>query len=57
MRTFVAWLKLTLLLKIKCFNTPIYMKTQCLQTNKMQHNLGKENTWVASVVRDRVGVN
>jgi len=58
-RTFVTWIKSTLLLKIKCFDTHIYMKTQCSQTNKTQHYLGKENAWVAGEVRDRdtVGVN
>ncbi len=29
----LTWLKSTLLLKIKCFYTHIYMKTDCLQTN------------------------
>jgi len=33
------------------------MKTQCLQTNKAQHYLEKENVWEAGRVRDRVGVN
>jgi len=32
-RTFVTWLKSTLLLKMKCQETHIYMKTECLQTN------------------------
>ncbi len=40
-RTLVSCLKSTLLLKLKCFDTHIYMKTQCLQTNEMQHYLGK----------------
>jgi len=35
--TLLSWLKWTLLLKNKCFFTTIYMKTQSLQTNKMQH--------------------
>jgi len=30
--TLFSWLKSTLLLKNKCFDTHIYMKTQCLQT-------------------------
>jgi len=30
--TLLSWLKSTLLLKNKCFDTHIYMKTQCLQT-------------------------
>ena len=30
-RTLVPWLKSTLLLKIECFDTHIYMKTYCLQ--------------------------
>ncbi len=32
MRRLVAWLKSTLLLKIGCQDTHIYMKTECLQT-------------------------
>ncbi len=36
--TLVTWLKSTLLLKNKCFDTHIYMKTECSQTNKMQHS-------------------
>ncbi len=36
--TLVTWLKSTLLLKNECFDTHIFMKTQCLQTNKMQHS-------------------
>jgi len=35
--TLLTWFKSTLLLKNKCFDTAIYMKTQCLQTNKTQH--------------------
>jgi hypothetical protein len=35
--TLLTWLKSTLLLKNKCFDTTIYMKTQCIQTNEMQH--------------------
>jgi len=42
-RALVARLKSTLLLKIKCFGTHIYTKTQYLQTNNTQHYLGKEN--------------
>jgi len=34
--------KSTLLLKIKWFDTTIYMKTQCLQTNETQHYSRKE---------------
>ncbi len=41
-KTIVMWLKSTLLLKIKCFDTPIYMKTQCLQAYETQHYLGEE---------------
>jgi len=33
--------KSTLLLKNKCFDTTIYMKAQCFQTNETQH-YGKE---------------
>jgi hypothetical protein len=39
---------------IKCFDTTIYIKTQCLQTNGTQHYLGKENAGVAGELRDRV---
>ncbi len=35
--TLLTWLKSTLLLKNKCFDTTIYMKTQCFQTNETQH--------------------
>ncbi len=45
MTTLLSWLKRTLLLKNKCFETHIYMKTQCLQTNETQHCLGKESAW------------
>jgi len=31
-RPLVTWLKSTLLLKIECRDTHIYMKTECLQT-------------------------
>ncbi len=57
MRTLVVWLKSTLLLKIKCFYTHIYMKTDCLQTNKTHHYLGNENTGEAGGGGERVGVN
>jgi len=56
-RTLVTWHKSTLLLKIKCLDAHIYMKTQCLQTNKTKYYLGKENPWVAGGERDRVDVN
>ena len=36
-RTLVPWLKSTLLLKSKCFDTHIYVKTYSLLTNEMQH--------------------
>jgi len=36
--TLLTWLKSTLLLKNKYFDTTIYMKTQWLQTNETQHN-------------------
>ncbi len=45
------------MLKIKWQDAHLYMKTQCLQTDKTQHYLGKENTWGAGGVRDRVGIN
>jgi len=57
-RTLVSWFKSILkLLKIKCFDTHISMKTFCLQKNKTQHYLGKENAWGAGGVGERVGVN
>jgi len=34
------------------FDKHIYMKTQCSQTNKTQHYLGKEHAWEAGGVRD-----
>jgi len=40
--TLVTWLKSTLLVKNKCFDKHIYMKTQCLQTNKIQNSLERE---------------
>jgi len=55
-RTLVSWLKSTLLLKHKCFDTHIYMKTQCLQTNKMQHYCGKESAWEVGWVWKRVAL-
>jgi len=50
--TLLTWLKSTLLPKIKCFNTTIYMKTQCLQTNETQHYCRKERC-LRSGVRKR----
>ncbi len=35
--TLLSWLKSSLLLKITCFDSTIYMKTQYLQTNETQH--------------------
>ncbi len=55
-RTLVTGLNSTLLLKIKCFDTHIYMKTQCLETNKTQLYFGKENAWVKGGVWDKAGV-
>jgi len=54
--TLLTWLKSTLLLKNKFFDTHIYMKTQCLQTNEMQHYCGKENAWGARWVRKEVAL-
>jgi len=56
-RTLVSWLKSTLLLKIKCFETHIYMKTNWLQTNKIHHYIGNENAWGVGGVGERVGIN
>ncbi len=52
--TLLLWLKSTLLLKIKCFDTIICMKTKCLQTNETQHYCIEENTWVGGWGRERV---
>ncbi len=46
----------TLLLKNKCNCTTIYMKTQCLQTNEMQHCLGKESALGAEGEVERVAL-
>jgi len=54
--TILTWLKSTLLLKNKCFDTHICMKTLCLQTNKTQHYCGKENAWGARWVRKGVAL-
>jgi len=54
--TLLTWLKSTLLLKKKCFDTQIYMKAQCLQANETQHYCGKENAWGAGWVRKRVAL-
>ncbi len=49
------WLKSTLLLKKKCFDTHIYMKTKWLETNKLQHCLERKiNAWWASVEGESV---
>ncbi len=40
----------------KCFGTTIYMKTQCLQTHRMQHCLGKESTLGAGGGVERVAL-
>jgi len=45
--TLLTWLKSTLLLKNKRFDTTIYMKTQCLQTNK------KQNYWKGKCLRSK----
>jgi len=47
----VSWLKSTLELKIECWETHIYMKTECLQTNWMQHHLGLERKRVTLIKR------
>ena len=54
--TLLTWLKSTLLLKIKCFVTTIYMKIQCLQTNETQHYCRKENAWEVGRRRERVAL-
>jgi len=54
--TLLTWLKSTLLLKIKCFDTTIYMKTQCLKTNEIQNYSRKENAWEAGQGREMVAL-
>jgi len=54
--TLLSWLKSTLLLKIKCFDTTIFMKTQCLQANETQHCLGKESAREAGGGVERVAL-
>jgi len=49
----LTWLNFII---IKCFDTIIYMKTQWLQTNKMQHYCRKENAWEAERERERVAL-
>ncbi len=56
MTRLLLWLKSTLLLKNKWDCTAIYMKTQCLQTNKTQHCLGKENAFGAGGRVERVAL-
>jgi len=56
MLTLLSWFKSTLLLKNKCFGATIYMKTQCLQTNEMQHCLGKESALGVGGVVERVAL-
>jgi len=55
--TLLSWLKSTLLLKIKCFDTTIYMKTQCLQANETQHYDGKERCLRSGVGKREGSVN
>jgi len=55
-RILVSWLMPTLLLKNKCFDTHIYLKARCLQTNKTQHNCGKESAWEAGWIKKRVAL-
>jgi len=52
-RKLVTWLKSTLFLKMKCFDTHIYENK--MFTNKKDAALfGKENAWEAGGVRERV---
>jgi len=51
--TLLSWLKSTLILKNKCFDTHIYMKVQCLQT---KWESGKENAWEAGWVRKELAL-
>ncbi len=48
--------KSTLLLKNKCNDTAIYIKTQCLQTNEALHYLGKESALEAGGGVERVAL-
>ena len=52
----LSWLKSTLLMKNKCFDKAIYMKTQCLHTNETQHYCRKENAWEPRRGRERVAL-
>ncbi len=54
--TLLTQTKSTLLLKNKCKCTAIYMKTECLQTNEMQHCLGKESALGAWGGGERVAI-
>ncbi len=59
MRTLVARLKSTLLLKIDCHDTHIYMKTECLQKREsalLVGGKGKDRvTLIKSLIYTRVG--
>ncbi len=56
-RILVTWLKSSLLMMIKYFHAHIYIKTQCLQTNKTQYYLWEEKALVVGGISDRVGIN
>jgi len=55
--TLLTWLESTLLLKIKCFDTTICMKTQCLQTNEMQHYSRMERCLRSGVGKRKGSIN
>jgi len=55
--TLLTWLKSTLSLKIKCFDTTIYMKTQFLQANETQHYCRKEKSFRSGVGKRKGSVN
>jgi len=47
----VEWLKSTLLLKIECWETHIYMKTESLQTEWTQRSLGGKGKRETLIIR------
>ncbi len=55
--TLLSWLKSTLLLEIKCFDTTIYMKTQCLQTNETKHYCRNERCFRSGARKRKSSVN
>ncbi len=56
-RTLVAWLKSSLLLKIECQETHIYMKTECLQTKWNAASFWVERKKPLGLGEKRVGID